>query len=633
MQAMEDELFQRRHLAVVGQSLGLVEAGQRTQQIADRVAQLAIGVDRGLQDLLADALVVRIVDQCDPQAQDVGARFLDDAGRVHGVALGLGHLLPVLVQGEAVGQHRLERRPAARARTFQQGGLEPAAVLVGAFQVEVGGPVRRPVAAVAVLRRARIQGEGVGRAAVEPDVQDVRDLFIGRGVEVTEEVAVGRGEPDVGAVFGHGLGDAGVHVCIDQRLARRLVDEHGQRRAPRALAADQPVGSALDHRADAVLARRRMEIGGVDRSERRAAQGLAAFDRLIHADEPLRRVPEDHRRLGAPAVRVGVLQTAAREQVSGLDQLVHHRAVGRAELAGLLALCLQHLETREQGHVRIVGAVRIHRVRHLGEAVGEPDLIVIRPVAGGGVHKAGARIVGDVLARQQRHLIAEALVLRPQRMATDHAGAVHVGDAAPFGDHGRLLHVLRQLVGQDQPIAGLGPRLEGEVRLHRLDFIQAIGDVRAVGDGAVGRDGPGRGGPDHHRGVVRRQAEDVLAPLVVGDAVAVLVIGLDRELDPDRGRRVVVILDLGVGQGRALDRRPHDGLGAAIQLAGVLEPVELGDDGGLGREVHGGVSSRPVGGDAQALELLALDVDPAGGVVAAGLAEFFLGDLVLAAAL
>ena len=281
----------------------------------------------------------------------------------------------------------------------------------------------------------------------------------------------------------------------------------------------------------------------------------------------------------------------------------------------------------------IVGAVRIDRVRHLREAVGKPDLIIVSPVAGRGVDETRARIVGDVSARQQRHLIAEALVLFPQRMAADHPGAVDVGDAAPFGDHGRLLHVLGQLVGQDQAVSRLGPGLKGQVRLHRLDLIEAIGDVRTVGDGAVGRDGPWGGGPDHHGGVVRRQAEDVLAALVVRDAVAVLVIGLDRELDPDRGRRVVVILDLGVGQGRALDRRPHHRLGAAIQLAGVLELVELGDDGGFGREVHGGVPARPVAGDAQALELLALGVDPAGGVVAAGPAELLLGDLVLAAAL
>ncbi len=87
---------------------------------------------------------------------------------------------------------------------------------------------------------------------------------------------------------------------------------------------------------------------------------------------------------------------------------------------------------------------------------------------------------------------------------------------------------------------------------------------------------------------------------------------------------MIVVFDLGVGQGGALDRRPHDGLGAAIQLARVLELVELGDDGRLGREVHGGVAVGEVAGDAQAFELVALQVDVFAGVFAAGGAELVL---------
>ncbi len=94
-----------------------------------------------------------------------------------------------------------------------------------------------------------------------------------------------------------------------------------------------------------------------------------------------------------------------------------------------------------------------------------------------------------------------------------------------------------------------------------------------------------------------------------------------------------MILDLGVGQGRALDRRPHHRLGAAIQLARVLELVEFRDDGRLGREVHGGVAVGEVAGDAQTQELVALQVDVLAGVFAAGGAELFLRDLVLAAPL
>src|SRR5438874_2225085 len=85
------------------------------------------------------------------------------------------------------------RIAAAGGAALQQGGLEPAAVLVGAFQVGIG----RPPAVGSVL-----QGEGVGRPGIEPDVEDVLDLLVAGRIVVAEEVAVGAGEPGVGAFFG-----------------------------------------------------------------------------------------------------------------------------------------------------------------------------------------------------------------------------------------------------------------------------------------------------------------------------------------------------------------------------------------------------------------------------------------------
>ena len=104
-----------------------------------------------------------------------------------------------------------------------------------------------------------------------------------------------------------------------------------------------------------------------------------------------------------PQSRLGLLHPAARQQVARLDQLVHHRAVGGAELAGLLALGLQHLQAREQGDVRVVGAVGIDGVGHFVMTVGLPNLEVVGAVAGRGVDEAGAGIVGDVIAGQQGH--------------------------------------------------------------------------------------------------------------------------------------------------------------------------------------------------------------------------------------
>ena len=54
-----------------------------------------------------------------------------------------------------MGENGLERRAAARAASFKQRGLEPAAMLVRAFEIERGRP----------LRSGRcLENEGVRRA-------------------------------------------------------------------------------------------------------------------------------------------------------------------------------------------------------------------------------------------------------------------------------------------------------------------------------------------------------------------------------------------------------------------------------------------------------------------------------------
>ena len=63
-------------------AVGLVEVREVAEHPAERVAQLAVGIDRGLKDLVADAHVIRIVGGTRPHAQDVGAGLLDDVLRL-----------------------------------------------------------------------------------------------------------------------------------------------------------------------------------------------------------------------------------------------------------------------------------------------------------------------------------------------------------------------------------------------------------------------------------------------------------------------------------------------------------------------------------------------------------------------
>jgi hypothetical protein len=89
----------------------------------------------------------------------------------------------------------------------QQRGLEPAAVLVGAFEVQVD---RRR------LRDARAEHAGMGDAGVEPDIQDVGDLLVVARLGA-EQLAASSVEPGIDAALldaiGHLLDQLGVRGC------------------------------------------------------------------------------------------------------------------------------------------------------------------------------------------------------------------------------------------------------------------------------------------------------------------------------------------------------------------------------------------------------------------------------------
>ena len=108
---------------------------ERPQHPADGVAQLAVGLDEGVDDLLADAQIVGIVRRRDPQPQDVGAGLFDHVLRRDHVAERLAHLLAVRIEHEAVRQHHVEGRASARAAAFEQRGMKPAAMLVRSLQI------------------------------------------------------------------------------------------------------------------------------------------------------------------------------------------------------------------------------------------------------------------------------------------------------------------------------------------------------------------------------------------------------------------------------------------------------------------------------------------------------------------
>ena len=255
------------------EAFGFGKAIEAAEQPAQGVAQPAVEFGLLLEDLGADAEVFGNVGVHHPKAQDVGTKLVRHLLRGGDVTERLAHLVAALVQHEAMGQQSLEGRAAAGADGLEQAGLEPAAVLVAAFEVEVGGP----------WLAAALEGEAVGAAAFEPDVDDVHHLLVfGRVALVAEEAGGGTGlVPGVGTLFGEGGIDAGHDGGVAERLAGAAVDEHGNGNTPGALPADAPVGTAGDHGRQAVPPGLGHEAGF-----RNGVQGAGA-DLLgpIHADE------------------------------------------------------------------------------------------------------------------------------------------------------------------------------------------------------------------------------------------------------------------------------------------------------------------------------------------------------------
>ena len=242
MQHVALELGHRRDVA---DPLVLAEPLERAEQIAEAVAELAILVGDPGEDFLADPVVLGEIDRQRPQPQDVGAMLLHQVQRVDRIAQALGHFHALGVHREAVGQHRVIGRAAAGAAAFEQRRLEPAAVLVGAFEIEVGRPAL-------VGPAAAFQREDMGAAAVEPDVEDVGLALVIGGVAIRAEHRGGVGVvPRIDAAGADRLDDALVDLGIDQQFAGLALDEQSDRHAPGALAADHPVGPLGDHRARA----------------------------------------------------------------------------------------------------------------------------------------------------------------------------------------------------------------------------------------------------------------------------------------------------------------------------------------------------------------------------------------------
>ena len=147
-------------------------------------------------------------------------------------------------------QHLAERRAAARAEADEQRALEPAPVLIAAFEVDVSRPRQF---------RAHRQHRLVARSGVEPDIEDVH-LALERAMTAFRAGQARRHEfldrtlvPGVRAVLFEDRGRAFDDLGTRYRLAAGRAVERRNRHSPRALARDAPVRPVDEHVVDAIV--------------------------------------------------------------------------------------------------------------------------------------------------------------------------------------------------------------------------------------------------------------------------------------------------------------------------------------------------------------------------------------------
>src|SRR6185437_13196 len=165
--AGEHVAIEREELVVGDLMLGGVEAVEVAEKEFEGVAELAIVFRGALHEVVAGGDVFAEVNAGSPDTDDLCAEFVSYGYGIDSVAEGFGEGAALLVEGPADGGYRFVGRGTFDGHGAEQGGVEPAAVLVGSFDVEVGGPAKL---------RVGLENGVPAYAGVEPDVEDVHFL-------------------------------------------------------------------------------------------------------------------------------------------------------------------------------------------------------------------------------------------------------------------------------------------------------------------------------------------------------------------------------------------------------------------------------------------------------------------------
>ena len=439
--------------------------GEEAVDVGHRHEQLAPGFDNAGVRVLGAVPGGRGRHQI--PAHGIGAMLVQGLEGVDRVALGLGHLLALGVQQQAVDDHVLVGH-----RVHHQGGdgvqgVEPAAGLVQAF----GDEVRREIAfeRVLVLERIVPLGEGHG-TRVEPDVDDFRNTAHGAALAIRPGDVVNKRAMQVQSLVARpgvaGLGleffDGADHLDL---LGVPVGDPDGQWGAPEAMAGQGPVDIVLQPLAKSAAA----DMFGLP------TDLLVQLDQPLldggGADKPALHRVAHQRRAAPPVMRIVVQILVPLEEQAAFFQVPANRLVGILEP-----------EATNQRDVVLKMAIATDRVDHVHTETAS-GLEVIGAEGWRGVHNAGAIFGGHVVSR--RHHVGAGMA----DVVIERRGIAGAGQGLPG-------HALQHLEVFTQHLGGQG---FGDDVPSRFGLCLDVGDAGANGQQQVGDQGPGRGGPGEKR--------------------------------------------------------------------------------------------------------------------------------------
>ena len=500
-----------------------------------------------------------VIGGCRPQTDNVPAVFLNHFVRADDIAQRLVHCLSFAVHGPTVCQHlAVGSSLSFGADRRQQRGLEPATVLVAAFQIDI----RRPTHSLAVLQHGKVRGTGV-----KPTVQRIGFLCKRTAAAEGAGSALGQNlrrlmrKPAVGAFLCEKRGNGVDALLVADRLPAVFAVKYGNGKPPLTLTGDTPVGTFTDHLDHAILA-----------PSREPFDLMACRNRLItecfHRTEPLRRRPENDRRFAPPAVRILVLKLLGGKQRAGFLHIRQNGIVGCGIIHSGILTGIGGL---------IPAVVHRHNDFHTVSLAGQ---VVVRTEAGRGVHTAGTGIHGDIIGVDNQRITVK------ERVPCTHILKFASGHPPQnlIGRNSALLHGLfTQRLGNDIVFPVFRPY--NRISLCRIER-----------NGKVAGKRPGGRGPDHKVGVAEINTRKL--SLVVTDA----------EFYINGGTFVGIVLNFRLCKRGFVFGAPVDRLESLVDITLAVHLPENLDLPCLKRGIHGQIRVLPISQNAQADKLFPLNV-------------------------